>query len=464
MRLLDARPMMAIRDPEEIAPIVRGALAEPTDDPDRPWRRCILEHRSSDEILHFAAADRGPRLAAAPPITPDHAIRTKGPYLLVQDPPYRDLDALSDRLRAAVEEYREGYKAYFDRNVREKGIGRTPLDPTPRVVVLPGIGLFAAGASRRDARIAADIAEHTVRVKARAEMIGHYDPISEAQLFDVEYWSLEQAKLERGPLPLQGQVALVTGGAGAIGEGVARVLLASGAQVVLADVDEARLEAAVERLGSDACEPVVADVSEEDDIEIAFRDATRLFGGVDVIVASAGVAEAGSLEGIDAEAFDRAIRVNVRGTFLTVQEGMRHLRRQGTGGHIVLVSSKNVFAPGASFGAYSAAKAGAHQVGRIAAIEGAQFGVRVNMINADAVFGTAENPSALWEKVGPERAAARGLEPSELQDYYRGRNLLKLRVTPEHVGNAVLFFVTQGTPTTGAALPVDGGLPEAFPR
>jgi NAD(P)-dependent dehydrogenase (short-subunit alcohol dehydrogenase family) len=348
--------------------------------------------------------------------------------------------------------------------VQKKGIQRTPLDPTPRVVVLPGIGLFATGASRRDARIAADIAEHTIRVKARAEMIGHYDPISESELFDIEYWSLEQAKLDRSPHPLEGQVALVTGGAGAIGEGVARVLLAAGAEVVLVDVDEARLGAVVERIGSDGCEPLVADVSEEDDVEIAFRDATGLFGGVDVIVASAGVAEAGSLEEIDGEAFDRAIRVNVRGTFLTVQEGMRHLRRQGTGGHIVLVSSKNVFAPGASFGAYSAAKAGAHQIGRIAAIEAAPFGVRVNMINADAVFGTAENPSALWEKVGPERAAARGLEPSELQDYYRGRNLLKLRVTPEHVGNAVLFFVTQPTPTTGAALPVDGGLPEAFPR
>jgi NAD(P)-dependent dehydrogenase (short-subunit alcohol dehydrogenase family) len=152
------------------------------------------------------------------------------------------------------------------------------------------------------------------------------------------------------------------------------------------------------------------------------------------------------------------------GTFLTVREGLRQLGLQGTGGNIVIVSSKNVFAPGAEFGAYSASKAGAHQMGRIAALEGAEIGVRVNMINADAVFGEAENPSSLWREVGPQRAAARGLEPDQLEEFYRSRNLLHARVTGEHVGEAVVFFASQRTPTTGAALPVDGGIPEAFPR
>jgi NAD(P)-dependent dehydrogenase (short-subunit alcohol dehydrogenase family) len=299
----------------------------------------------------------------------------------------------------------------------------------------------------------------------RAEMIGRYEPISEDQLFDMEYWTLEQAKLGSRPSPpLQGQVALVTGGAGAIGEGIARVLLDAGAEVLLVDSDEERLERVRERIGRERCDAVAADVRDEEQVDLAFGCAAARFGGTDLIVATAGIAEAGDLAEIDPEAFERATRVNLWGTFLTVRAALRQLRQQETGGHVVLVSSKNVFAPGASFGAYSATKAGAHQIGRVAAIEGAPLGVRVNMVNADAVFGSPENPSALWQKVGPARAASRGLRAEELPEYYRERNLLKVRVTPEHVGHAVLFFVTQRTPTTGAALPVDGGLPEAFPR
>jgi rhamnulose-1-phosphate aldolase/alcohol dehydrogenase len=464
-RLLDARPVVAIREAEEVAPIVRGALAEPTGEPDRPFRRWIVEHRGSEEILHFAAAEVAPRLAATAPVTPDHVIRTKPTYLLVPQPQYRDLEIFGAQMRAEVESYRHAYRAYFERNVQEKGVTRTPLDPTPRVVLLPGLGLFACGPTRRDARIAADIVEHTVRIKGWAEMIGHYQGISESELFDMEYWSLEQAKLGRqNPPPLESQVALVTGGAGAIGEGVARVLLSAGAHVVLVDVDEERLDAVRERIQSEDCEVVPADVAEEPEVESAFREASRLFGGVDVVVPTAGVAQVGELAELEIEEFERALRVNVTGTFLTVKTAMQHFKLQGTGGHIVIVSSKNVFAPGASFGAYSASKAGAHQIGRVAAIEGAPFGIRVNMVNPDAVFGSPDNPSGLWESVGPARAASRGLEPQELPEFYRQRNLLKAWVTPEHVGNAVLFFVTQQTPTTGAALPVDGGLPDAIPR
>jgi NAD(P)-dependent dehydrogenase (short-subunit alcohol dehydrogenase family) len=463
-RLLDARPVIAIREAEEVLPVVRGALAEPSGNPDRPFRRWIVEHRSSEEILHFAASEVAPRLAATSPITPDHVIRTKGPYLILTQPNYRELEGLGAQLRGEAESYRAAYRAYFERNVRAKQVTRTPLDASPRVLLLPGLGLFACGPTRRDARIAADIATHSLRVKAWAEMIGHYEGISESDLFDVEYWSLEQSKLEQHALPLEGQVALVTGGAGAIGEGVARTLLGAGAHVALVDVDEERLDRVRDRIQSDACEAVQADVAEETDVEHAFREASRLFGGVDLVVPTAGVAEAGELAEIDPEDFERAVRVNVTGTFLTVRKALQHLRLQGTGGHIVIVSSKNVFAPGASFGAYSASKAAAHQVGRVAALEGAPFGIRVNMVNPDAVFGSAENPSGLWKTVGPARAASRGLAPEELPEFYRTRNLLKVRVTPEHVGNAVVFFVTQQTPTTGAALPVDGGLPDAFPR
>ncbi len=464
-RPLDARPVVAAREVYEVAHLVRGALAEETGDPDQPYRRWILEHRSSDEIMHLAASKLGSYLATAPPITPDHVIRTKGPYLLVQRPPYGDLAALAEQLRSEVAGYRDAYRVYFRRNVESKGIERVPLDPTPRIVILPGLGLFAAGDSRKAARIAADIAEHTITTKIWAASIGHYEGLDDGDLFDMEYWSLEQAKLGTAARPpLAGQVALVTGGGGAIGEGVARRLLAAGAHVVLVDIDAARLGSVAERLGVSACETLECDVRDEGDLRDAFRRATELFGGVDLVVPNAGVAKTGALDQLELEDFDQAVAVNMRGTFLTVREALELMKLQGTGGNIVLVSTKNVFAPGAQFGAYSASKAGAHQIGRIAALEGAEAGVRVNMVNADAVFGTPENPSGLWQEVGPARAEARGLDPEDLPEYYRSRNLLKLRVTADHVGNAVVFFASQATPTTGATLPVDGGLPDASPR
>jgi rhamnulose-1-phosphate aldolase/alcohol dehydrogenase len=464
-RPLDARPVVAMRDWEEIAPVVRGALAQPTGDPDRPWKRVILEHRNSDEIAHFAAATQGPALAVSAPITPDHVIRTKGPYLLIERPPYADLAALGERLRNDVASYRTRYAEYFQRNVAAKRVSRTMLDPTPRVLLLPGIGLVAAGETRAAARIAADIAVHTVRTKIWASAIGHYEGLPESDIFDIEYWSLEQAKLGKSATPpLAGQVALVTGGAGAIGEGVARELIRAGAQVLLVDLDEERLDGVRGRLGDSSCEVFRADVRDEGDLRDAFRHAAVLFGGVDIVVVNAGVARAGSLAELELEAFEAAVDVNLKGAFLTLRESLSQLALQGTGGNVVLVSTKNVFAPGAEFGAYSASKAGAHQLGRVAAIEAAAIGVRVNLINADAVFGAAENPSGLWREVGPARAAARGLSEAELEDFYRNRNLLKARVTAEHVGRAVVFFATQATPTTGAVLPVDGGLPEAFPR
>lgn len=464
-RPLDARPVVAARELHEVAPLVRGALAEATGDADRPQRRWVLEHRSNDMILHFAASELGPFLAAAPPITPDHVIRTKGPWLFVERPPYGDLPALAERLRADVESYRAAYREYFRRNTEAKGVERTPLDPTPRVVVLPGLGLFAVGDSRRAARIAADIAEHTVTTKIWAASIGHYDGIDEGDLFDMEYWSLEQAKLGKAArAPLAGQVALITGGGGAIGEGVARRLVAAGAHVVLVDIDAERLAAVASRIDADVCETFQADVSDEVDVAEAFQRAIERFGGIDLVVPNAGIARAGALAELELEDFEQAAAVNLRGTFLTLREALAHMKLQGTGGNVVLVSTKNVFAPGAEFGAYSATKAGAHQLARVAALEGAGDGIRVNMITADAVFGTDENPSGLWREVGPARAQARGLEPAELPEYYRERNLLKLCVTPDHVGNAVVFFATQQTPTTGATLPVDGGLPDASPR
>ena len=336
------------------------------------------------------------------------------------------------------------------------------------MILVPGIGIFTAGRTKQDARIAADIAEHTLRAKALANSIGRYTALSDADLFDMEYWSLEQAKLGKAKEPvLAGQVALVTGAAGAIGFAVCRKLVEAGAHVVVTDLEQGRLDAAVAELDPKRrglAAGVVMDVTDERSVASGLDQASRLYGGIDILVLNAGIAHVSAIEETEPAAFRRVVDVNLVGYFLVLRTAAALLRRQGTGGNVIVNSSKNVFGPGADFGAYSASKAGAHQLGKVAALELAAAGVRVNMVNADAVFGDAARPSGLWQEVGPARARSRGLEPAELQHYYRSRNLLKATVTGEHVGNAVVFFASNLTPTTGATLPVDGGIPEAFPR
>ncbi|MGH7893750.1 MAG: SDR family oxidoreductase, partial [Candidatus Binatia bacterium] len=360
------------------------------------------------------------------------------------------------------------YGTYFE---AQKGRARskvTRLDATPRVILVPGVGVFSAGRTKADARVAADIADHTIVAKAVANDVGRYTALSDGDLFDMEYWALEQAKLGKAKDPvLAGQVALVTGAAGAIGFGITKQLIAAGAHVVLSDLDQTRLDAAVRDLdpkGKGLAAGVVMDVTNEQSVAAGFAQTARLYGGIDVLVLNAGVAHVSRIEETDPAAFRRVIDVNLVGYFLCLREGARLLRRQGTGGHVIVNSSKNVFAPGADFGTYSASKAGAHQLGKVAALELAGAGIRVNMINADAVFGDASRPSGLWQEVGPARARSRGLDPGELQEFYRQRNLLKTLILPEHVGNAVVFLASNQTPTTGATIPVDGGVLEAFPR
>src|SRR6185503_15931214 len=229
-----------------LAPVLRGALAEATPDPDRPWRRVVLEGRASEEALEILAGPDAAHVATANPLTPDHVIRTKGPALLVDaDLPLDDAGALRERLVAAVARYRETYDAYFVANKDRARAKITKRDALPRVVLVPGAGIFAAGRTKQDARIAADIAEHTLRAKALANAIGRYTALSDADLFDMEYWSLEQAKLGKAKeAPLAGQVALVTGAAGAIGFAVCRKLVEAGAHVVVTDVARERVVAA----------------------------------------------------------------------------------------------------------------------------------------------------------------------------------------------------------------------------
>ena len=269
-------------------------------------------------------------------------------------------------------------------------------------------------------------------------------------------------------LPLENEVALVTGAAGAIGSGICRGLLEKGCYVAATDLPGERLDSLIKELKEIASERIIGveiDVTDKNSMAEGFNKISRAWGGVDIVVVNAGIPLIASLMEMDIDDFRRLERVNVEGTLITLSEAGRHLCLQCTGGDIVVISTKNVFAPGANFGAYSATKAAAHQLARIASIELAEFGIRVNMVAPDAVFSAGKRKSGLREKIGPDRMRDKGIvEEKELQEYYRSRNLLKARITAQHVANAVLFFVTRQTPTTGATIPVDGGLPDATPR
>ena len=448
-----------------VAPILRGLLARRTGDEDQPYDRPILEWRGGAEILALAKSDAAGELATGGPLTGDHLIRTKPRMMFIADPNWSDDNALRTQLTDAVDEFRRDYASY----VRRHGDLPDRCDMAPRVVLLPGAGLLAWGSTKRAARVAADIAEHTLTTKARAAALGDYTPLSEDHLFDMEFRSQQQRKTGVAPTGvLAGQIVIISGAAGAIGSSVAEVCAEAGAHVVLSDVNEERLSSVTKRLaqrfGDDVVMSVVADVTDEDSVRVAYENAVRHFGGVDVIVPNAGVAHVAAVAELDVSDFRRVMEINATGYLLFMQQGIAVLKRQGLGGHIVINASKNVFGPGKEFGAYSASKAAAHQLGKVAAIELAADQIRVNMINADAIFGDERTPSGLWASVGPKRAKVRGITEAELPEYYRGRNLLHARVTGRHVGNAVVFFASNATPTTGATLPVDGGVVDAFPR
>ncbi len=282
--------------------------------------------------------------------------------------------------------------------------------------------------------------------------------------FGILYVDREQ---EAAALPLRNKVALVTGAAGAIGYGICRGLLEKGCRVAATDLAGEKLDrlaAELRQTAPDRTIPVALDVTDRESVAAGFEAVIRTWGGIDIVVINAGIAMVSPLKEIQLEAFRRLEQVNVEGTLLTLSATAHHFIRQGTGGDIIIVSTKNVPSPGAGFGAYSATKAACHQLGRIASLELAPHGVRVNMVAPDAVFGEGPFKSGLWEEIGPDRMRARGLDEKGLQDYYRTRNLLKARITERHVANAVLFFATRQTPTTGATIPVDGGLPDATPR
>jgi len=454
----------------DIAPLLRGLLSPASDDPDHPYEKMLLSPLISREILEFLDSPRAGELACTAPLTPDYLVRTKAYPLFIEKPVYGDIDLLRRQLAAEIDSFRTRYDAYVKKYTsRLTGFAATGFDLLPKVVLLPGLGAVCAGPDLETARIARDITEQMIIVKrAIDETGGTYLGLTEDHLFDMEFRMFQRAKVAgKGPMPLRGNAAVVTGAAGAIGSGICDELLRQGCNVAVTDLPGEPLDLMVRTLKGiygDRVVGVPLDVTDSVSVSGAFERIISAFGGIDIVVINAGLAHVSLLTEMDLEAFRKLERVNVEGTLLLLAQAGKCFKLQNTGGDIVLVSTKNVFAPGAKFGAYSATKAAAHQLCRIASLEFADLGVRVNMVSPDAVFAHGAKKSGLWAQVGPDRMKARGLDEKGMEEYYRQRNLLKARVTAEHVARAVVFFVTRQTPTTGATLPVDGGLPDSTPR
>ena len=415
----------------------------------------ILEFDDSAEVLEFLDRPDARRVTQIGAATPDHLLYTKRYPLFLE--PGEDVDA-------ALHAYIERVTAHYDAHPSEFAM----LDPNPRIVLMPGVGMWTAGKDARAARIVRDIYRHTMKIIAGAESAGGYATLDDHDAFHAEYWPLELYKLTLLPKEkeLASKVAVVTGAASGIGRAVAERFAEEGAHVVVTDIDLALAEEVVQRIvarnGLRRAIAVRLDVSNEEDVERAFEAVVREYGGVDVVVSNAGISSFGSLDVLPAAEWDRAFAVNARGHFLVSRAAIRIMKEQGTGGSIVFNASKNVTAPGKEFGAYSVSKAAEAQLCRIVALEGGEFGIRANMLNPDAIFGG----SRFWsDEMRSMRAHAYGIEDAKLPEFYRNRTLLKVEVTADDVAEAALFLAgPRSAKTTGAMLPVDGGVKEAFPR
>ena len=452
----------------KIAPMVRGLLARPTGSPDHPWERFIVQPLINRDILDLVDSERGREIALTPPLTSDHLIRTKAYYLWIDQPEWDDLDRLRQQFSVALDDYASAYDTYLDKYATAMPPGVERMDSRPRVILVPGLGALCAGRDIAASTIVRDIAAHTLAVKALIAAMGTYQGMEESDLFHMEYRPLQHNKLHGAALlPLARTVALVTGAAGAIGSGIAQELLEQGCHVAVTDLEGEPLTRLVEELKVSFGARVMGvplDITDRTSVTGGFAAVIRAWGGIDLFILNAGIAHVAALSDLSLESFRELEKINIEGMLIMLSESGRLLKFQATGGDIVMVSTKNVFAPGARFGAYSATKAAGHQLARIASQEFAEFDVRVNMVSPDAVFSHGARKSGLWTAIGPDRMNARGLSPEGLEEYYRNRNLLKARVTARHVAKAVLYFATRQTPTTGATIPVDGGLPDATPR
>jgi rhamnulose-1-phosphate aldolase/alcohol dehydrogenase len=443
-----------------VLPVLRGLSAEGAPK--------LLHVNTSAEVMAFVNSNDLEPLAALGTSCPDHFLRTKIRPLVVPEAVYTlHGAALRPALAGLLAAYRADYTAYYERCRRPTS---PPLrDPNPVVVLLPRIGMVTIARDKATARIAGEFYVNAINVMREANAVDRYVGLPEQEAFDIEYWLLEEAKLQRmpKPRPMVGKVALVTGGAGGIGQAIARRLLADGGCVVLADIDDEALRSVGADLarahGQDHVRGVRLDVTDEDSVIASFARAAIEFGGIDVLVSNAGIASAAPLEDTTLALWNRNQDILAKGYFLAGREAFRQMKAQGTGGSIVVIASKNGMVASNQATAYCAAKAAEIQLSRSFALEGAPLGIRSNVVNPDAVIRGSKIWTGKWSE---ERAAANKVSEQELEAFYRDRSMLKRSVLPEDIAEASYFFAAEhlSAKSTGNILNVDAGNLAAFTR
>ncbi|RWE65183.1 bifunctional rhamnulose-1-phosphate aldolase/short-chain dehydrogenase [Mesorhizobium sp.] len=457
VKSLDAPGRRAVA--AKLMPRIRGLISEKS--------HKLGHFDDSPAVLEFVNSRDLRPLAALGTSCPDHFLRTKiRPLVIEFDPKNPDVDAVIARLADDVAEYRVGYQAYYDRC---KHVDSPPVrDPNAVVYLMPGVGMFTFAGDKATARISGEFYVNAINVMRGASTVSTYVGLPEQEAFDIEYWLLEEAKLQRLPKPkaLAGQIALVTGGAGGIGRATANRLLREGACVVLADIDETALASANDELakayGKDFVRPLVINVTSEDQVISGFAETAVEFGGIDILVSNAGLATSAPIEETTLALWNKNMDILSTGYFLVSREAFRLFRAQKIGGNVVFVASKNGLAASPNAAAYCTAKAAEIHLARCLALEGAEAQIRVNVVNPDAVLRGSKIWTGEWKE---QRAAAYKMSADDLEEHYRSRSMLKRSVFPEDIAEAIYFFASDmSAKSTGNIVNVDAGNAQSFTR
>lgn len=442
----------------EILPVIRGAVSDE--------RKMILTWDDGEDVLQFVNSRNAKELSQIGAACPDHLVHTKRVPLYIEwDPQTENKEQLKEKIKEGVSNYKKDYKAYFERNKNE---GDKMFEAAPRVILIPGIGMVNTGKNEKMSRISGALYHRAIAVMKGTDAIGKFVSLNENESYNVEYWPLELYKLTLAPpeAEFSRKVAFVTGGAGGIGSATCRRFASEGAHVVIADLNiegaEEKAKEINEKYGEKRAIAVKMDVTKEEEVQAAFKEAVLAFGGVDIIVNNAGLATSSPFDETTLQEWNLNMNVLGTGYFLVAREAFKQMKAQGIGGNMVFVGSKNSIYAGKNAAAYSAAKALETHLARCIAAEGGQYGIRVNSVLPDAVL----QGSAIWDsKWREERARAYGISPDELEDYYKKRTTLLVNVYPEDIAEAIAFFASsKAEKTTGCMITVDGGVPAAFTR
>ncbi|WP_369722101.1 bifunctional rhamnulose-1-phosphate aldolase/short-chain dehydrogenase [Bradyrhizobium sp. LLZ17] len=442
-----------------LMPLIRGKISSN--------ERKVGHFTDAPEVLEFVNSHALEALAPLGTSCPDHFLRTKiRPLVIRYDPQSENIDAVIDSLDPLLAAYRNDYSAYYLRCKRPNSPDMR--DPNAVIYLVPGIGMFSFAKDKATARIASEFYVNAINVMRGASGVGAYVGLPEQEAFDIEYWLLEEAKLQRMPKAksLAGRIAYITGGAGGIGSATALRLLSEGACVVLADVDQTaldqRIESIVQKFGCDSAVGFKLDVTDETSVIASFDETVVAYGGIDIVVSNAGIASASPVEDTTLTLWQRNMDVLATGYFLVAREAFRLMQRQQCGGAIVFVASKNGLAASAGASAYCAAKASEIHLARCLALEGAPHGIRVNTVNPDAVLRGSKIWAGEWRQ---QRAASNNVAEDELEEVYRQRSMLKLSVLPEDIAEGIYFFASdRSAKSTGNILNIDAGNAQAFTR